>query len=769
MARPVLDGVELQQVQEIASDDAEAVETHAVPVLEGDFLQDLGRRAVRFTLNGVVLGATAGDGLKTLREKFRAAQPVSFVSDIATATTVDKVLIEDVGIRELAGKPQRFEYALTLREFIPPPAPAQEPPPVKPIPPPLTSTLIVEVIVTGQPAFDFSTVTVSADGTQDDGTPLSRVLTTRTNNVWTEADFPPGSYTAKAVVTAPQPMSGTAHATIAKGQTVKVTITLAPGSGIAKGFVIHFWFDKAFIEPCLREVAQRIAAYATAHPDEKMVIVGNTDLTGSDEYNQSLSERRGRSVFAMLTFGRDPDAALAEWKELRKIQAGQPTVNDHWGVREYQWMLQDLDYYSGNIDEQHGPQTDAGVRSFQTDRGLPVTGSVDPATWDKLSEAYMAAASLAVPASQFLENANDGGCDGGILRWLGCGEEHPIRNTQDAWRPNRRTEVLFIAAAKPPCQVAKPVTFDLQPPSGTTWCLDDGTASARCCFMSNDDGADGMWQVTPAEPGSVTVSGSITFDDGTPLANANYILTAPDGEYMDGEHPAPPNSGRPVPGQTAADGSFAYPDKPKGVGIYILTVLGPYVVRLASEPPGSEKGNSVCMHMDGSAPFRAIIAPAPTGLPQHKLRGTLFDEFGQPLGNTAATFTFDDGSTASATTAADGQFVAQMGGAFSTAKIQYATPRGANVTYDFFIDVQDAATDEGVKRRLSNIGYPAQTDLAAAITGFQGAQGLDTTGETDDATRAKLATVHDGTDPLVPPFPADETPLDPSTLRGVGD
>jgi outer membrane protein OmpA-like peptidoglycan-associated protein len=783
MARPLLDGVELEQVQEIQSDDAEAVETHGVPVLEGDFLQDLGRRAVRITLNGAMLGTTAGDSLKTLREKFRGATPVSFVSDIATATKVDKVLIEDFGVREIAGRPARFEYALTLREFIPPPGPAILPPPIKPPPTTLAQQLTVEVIVTGQPAFDFNTVTVTIDGKQDDGTQINaRQLTNRTNNRWVEDNIQPGDYTAKAVVTAPTAMSGTAHAVIGKGEKVKVTITLTPGPPIAKSFIIHFRFDRAFVEPCLREVAAQAVHYASTHPNEKLVIVGNTDLTGTPppqharDYNQSLSERRGRSVYALMTFGRDRAGALKEWNELRLIASGGlPSMHDSWSVREYQFMLQDLDYYNGAIDEQHGPKTDAGVRAFQSDHGLPSTGVVDAATWSKLIEAYLGAQPLNVPESQFLKNANDGGCDGGILKWLGCGEDHPVKNTQDAWRPNRRTELLFIATDKVPCQVAKPVTFELPPPDGAgpTWCLGAGDPNDRCCFMSTNDGADGNWQVTAAEPGSVTVTGSITSDDGTPYANKPYVLIAPDGEYMDGEHPRPPQSGLPIPGRTAADGTFAYPDKPKGVGIYILTVLPPpgdppLVVRLASDPPGGEKGDSVCMHLDGSAPFKAIVSPAESGDPRRKLRGTLFDDFGTPLKQAPVTVTFEDGSSVAATTNDDGKFVADMAQTFATAKIQYTAPNGAVQAYDFFIDVQDVATDEGVHRRLENLGYPAEDDLAAAILAFQAAQGLDTTAEADQQTRDKLTAVHDGADPLIPPFPVDETALPAGALGGVG-
>jgi len=115
-ARPMLGDVELQLVQNIEADEDQVLVRHDVPALEGDFLQGLGRRATRLILTGVLTGPEAGEGLKTLRDKFRAAQPVDFVADITTATRVGQVLIEEMGVRELAGKPERFEYAFTLRE-----------------------------------------------------------------------------------------------------------------------------------------------------------------------------------------------------------------------------------------------------------------------------------------------------------------------------------------------------------------------------------------------------------------------------------------------------------------------------------------------------------------------------------------------------------------------------------------------------------------------------------------------------------------------------
>jgi hypothetical protein len=93
----MLDDVELQHIQKVEAEDQQVLAQHGVPALEGDFLQDLGRRVTRLTLVGVMTGPEAGEQLKTLRLKFRNAEPVSFVSDIATATTVEKVLSARVG------------------------------------------------------------------------------------------------------------------------------------------------------------------------------------------------------------------------------------------------------------------------------------------------------------------------------------------------------------------------------------------------------------------------------------------------------------------------------------------------------------------------------------------------------------------------------------------------------------------------------------------------------------------------------------------------
>jgi outer membrane protein OmpA-like peptidoglycan-associated protein len=617
----MLDTFELPQVQAIDGAERESIRQHSVAALEGDFLQGLGRRAVRVELAGVLTGAEAGTQLKKLRDKHRAAEPVTFVADIATATTLGRVMIEELGIRELAGRPERFEYAISLIEYTPaaqpgnesPPKPAPPPPPA---PPPSTThgTLIVTVIADDNPSLDPRTVTVTQAGTHDDGSVASATaMTNRTSNVWTADPMPAGSYTVSAAAANP-PMTGSAAVQVVAGQTARAEIHLRAGAPVGHAFVVHYWFDKAFIEPCLRAVLRDAAAYARGHPDEKMLIVGHTDLAGSDAYNQSLSERRARGVYAYLTAGRAPDASITEWDQLRRPGSGETRLEDNWGVREYQLMLQGLGFYDGAIDEIHGTLTDAAVRAFQSDHALSADGVVGDQTWLNLIDAYVTADALSLPETQFLPN-----CPGEIIKWLGSGDQDPVNRTEDAWRPNRRTEIVFVAASALAGKAAPPATFNLPAPGAvnTRWCA--GGHGDAVVVLSRTTPQPGTFFVQPAEPANVTLKGKLTFEDGSPAAGIQYVVTASDGEYLDGERPQGPGRGRPIPATTGPDGSFAYPDKPKGVGVFSLTVVGGFSARLASDAPGSGTTPTVCTRLDSNADFDVVLAPA-DGIGPHRQR-----------------------------------------------------------------------------------------------------------------------------------------------------
>jgi outer membrane protein OmpA-like peptidoglycan-associated protein len=74
----------------------------------------------------------------------------------------------------------------------------------------------------------------------------------------------------------------------------------------ARGLIVNlsdvlFDVDSANLKPGAREKLARIAGILSAHPDLKIEIEGHTDSTGSDDYNQRLSERRAQSVQAYFS------------------------------------------------------------------------------------------------------------------------------------------------------------------------------------------------------------------------------------------------------------------------------------------------------------------------------------------------------------------------------------------------------------------------------------------------------------------------------------
>ena len=638
MVRPALGDLELEQVQLVETDEDQAVVRHRVPALEGDFLQDLGRRGARLTLTGVLTAPETKDSLEKVRAQFHAGDPVDFVSDISTATLVEKVLVERMDVREVAGRPSAFEYLLTLRELTEA-APVDTEDIIIPPPPPPTVTdgkLSVTVVVEGDPGFDMDRVRVSVRGTQDDGTPLDRVLVTRVRpDTWFEDPFPPGQYTAEALVDdARNPtgqhevLTGSAEVRVVEGATASVTIVLRRGAKIGTVFVITFHFDKAFVEPCERQVLAQVIEHSAAHPDERLLIVGHTDRTGGDAYNQALSERRARATFAMMTFGSAPARAVAEWDELRRARpfGTITTVKDTWGRREYQHMLQDLGRFRGNVDGDPA-LTDAAVRQFQSDHGLVPDGDVGDATWPVLIEEYLAHDALDLPVARLMPNADGKGCDSGPLRWIGCGEQDPVDSRQTAWRPNRRTELMFVKESVMPAQVPRPVTLGLDPdlPTETGWCLDDGTATTVDGFVVPWPDPcpvppDQRWCRVAAEPGTVEVVGRLRFEDGSPFAGRPYVLMAADGEYLNDEVPATTgavHAGVPIRGRTGPDGSFTFPkpgDPPgtpgparfKGPGVYVVFVDGPFLVRRVDQSLADVRGNATCFRYDGK-PVEIVV------------------------------------------------------------------------------------------------------------------------------------------------------------------
>ncbi len=147
---PMLGDVELRTIQHITTVEQRALVEHRVPGMSGSAFQDLGRPSTRLQLDGVLFGEQARADLEKLRGKFQAAEPVSFAADITTATQIVDVLIEDLRVVEVAGRPNTFTYAVVLRESPPPP----------PAPDPLAG-LNTDILSDAQSLFDQATSLVS--------------------------------------------------------------------------------------------------------------------------------------------------------------------------------------------------------------------------------------------------------------------------------------------------------------------------------------------------------------------------------------------------------------------------------------------------------------------------------------------------------------------------------------------------------------------------------------------------------------------------------
>lgn len=66
-------------------------------------------------------------------------------------------------------------------------------------------------------------------------------------------------------------------------------------------FPVYFDFDQAGIRPDMVPIVTRNAAYLKTVPGKRVVIEGNSDERGTNEYNMALGERRAINVQQYLT------------------------------------------------------------------------------------------------------------------------------------------------------------------------------------------------------------------------------------------------------------------------------------------------------------------------------------------------------------------------------------------------------------------------------------------------------------------------------------
>ncbi len=104
----------------------------------------------------------------------------------------------------------------------------------------------------------------------------------------------------------------------------------------ARGLIVNMadvLFDTAkyTLRPAAREKLAKIAGIALAHPGLRFEVEGHTDSVGSDEYNQTLSQRRAQSVSEYLTQQGIPASSVSA----KGFGESQPKVtNDHAAGRQ---------------------------------------------------------------------------------------------------------------------------------------------------------------------------------------------------------------------------------------------------------------------------------------------------------------------------------------------------------------------------------------------------------------------------------------------------
>lgn len=123
--RPMLNDNPLPQVQTLKLRDARAIAEHRAPGMDGSYCQNMGRHATVLLVAGVASGPDAMETIEQITETFDAGEPVTFIADIVADAEIEQVIIDDFRLREVAGKPDRFAYALVLREFQEPVEPEE--------------------------------------------------------------------------------------------------------------------------------------------------------------------------------------------------------------------------------------------------------------------------------------------------------------------------------------------------------------------------------------------------------------------------------------------------------------------------------------------------------------------------------------------------------------------------------------------------------------------------------------------------------------------
>ncbi len=82
---------------------------------------------------------------------------------------------------------------------------------------------------------------------------------------------------------------------------------MIPDRAALAAYTIHFAFDSAVVRDSEKANLQSVAQQLASDPNTKLMIEGNCDERGTEEYNRSLGERRALAAReALAKMGVDP-------------------------------------------------------------------------------------------------------------------------------------------------------------------------------------------------------------------------------------------------------------------------------------------------------------------------------------------------------------------------------------------------------------------------------------------------------------------------------
>lgn len=122
--KPMIGDWEIPRIESIHTYENRRFVELAIPGKLGSLYQDMHNNPMSLVIVGSLYGEESNSiFLETVREKFNAGDPVTFIGDIVTATEVQYVLIESLQLKESSHRPDQIDYAIVIKESPPPPPP----------------------------------------------------------------------------------------------------------------------------------------------------------------------------------------------------------------------------------------------------------------------------------------------------------------------------------------------------------------------------------------------------------------------------------------------------------------------------------------------------------------------------------------------------------------------------------------------------------------------------------------------------------------------